>query len=242
MNSIGARDRPLLVHEHAVHVHQPRVDLASRHRFAQHSQMAGRSRAPQAMFTRVGEGGMEGRNPFKEAIRWQTARQSQAASVGWSPVTGASAMSMALRRSRSPCTCAGPGPNTTTSPRSPNSPPNTGSSSSWRTNPRRAIRLRGTADAIGGAFEAQLKGIYEHPSGVRYRGREGTLTIPVELDGVVTSVLGIDDRPQARPKIRFAPPRGALLHAGRGRPGLQLPGAGHRRRRDGRDHRARRRV
>ena len=71
--------------------------------------------------------------------------------------------------------------------------------------PRRAIRLRGTADAIGGAFEAQLKGIYEHPSGVRYRGREGTLTIPVALDGVVTSVLGIDDRPQARPKIRFAP-------------------------------------
>ena len=25
------------------------------------------------------------------------------------------------------------------------------------------------------------------------------------LDGVVTSVFGIDDRPQARPKIRFAP-------------------------------------
>ena len=71
--------------------------------------------------------------------------------------------------------------------------------------PRRAVRLRGTVDAVAAAFEAQPRGIYEHPSGARYRGREGTLTVPAELDGLVTSVLGIDDRPQARPKIRFAP-------------------------------------
>ena len=29
--AVGARDRLLLVHEHAVHVHQPRVDLAAGH-------------------------------------------------------------------------------------------------------------------------------------------------------------------------------------------------------------------
>ena len=36
--------------------------------------------------------------------------------------------------------------------------------------PRRAVRLRGTVDTIGAAFEAQLQGMFEHPSGVRYRG------------------------------------------------------------------------
>lgn len=71
--------------------------------------------------------------------------------------------------------------------------------------PRRAIRLRGTVDAMCAAFEAQVQGMFEHPSGTRYRGRQGPLTVPAELDGVVTSVLGIDDRPQAQPRIRFAP-------------------------------------
>jgi kumamolisin len=71
--------------------------------------------------------------------------------------------------------------------------------------PRRAVRLRGTVDTIGVAFEAQLQGMFEHPSGVRYRGRQGPLTVPAQLDGVITSVLGIDNRPQAQPRIRFAP-------------------------------------
>lgn len=71
--------------------------------------------------------------------------------------------------------------------------------------PRRAIRLRGSVDAIGAAFGAQLEGMFEPPSGARYRGRQGPLTVPAELDGVITSVLGIDNRPQAQPRIRFAP-------------------------------------
>jgi kumamolisin len=37
--------------------------------------------------------------------------------------------------------------------------------------------------------------------GVAYRGREGAVQIPAELDGVVTAVLGLDDRPQARPRL-----------------------------------------
>jgi kumamolisin len=69
---------------------------------------------------------------------------------------------------------------------------------------RRAVRLRGTVDAVAGAFEAGELGMFEHPSGARYRGRGGSLTVPVELGGVVTGVFGIDNRPQAQPRIRFA--------------------------------------
>jgi kumamolisin len=70
---------------------------------------------------------------------------------------------------------------------------------------RRAVRLRGSLDSLTAAFEAQVAGLFEHPSGFRYRGRQGPLTVPSQLGGVVTAVLGIDDRPQAQPRIRFAP-------------------------------------
>jgi kumamolisin len=69
---------------------------------------------------------------------------------------------------------------------------------------RRAVRLRGTVDAVARAFEAGDLGLFELPSGVRYRGREGSLSVPAELGGVVTGVFGIDSRPQAEPRIRFA--------------------------------------
>src|ERR1700733_1650095 len=67
---------------------------------------------------------------------------------------------------------------------------------------RRAVTLRGTVDAVAQAFGVQSLGLYQHPSGVSYRGREGSLTVPDELDGVITGVFGIDERPQARPYIR----------------------------------------
>ena len=69
---------------------------------------------------------------------------------------------------------------------------------------RRAVILRGSVDSVTAAFEAELLGLFEHPSGVHYRGRQGGLTVPTELDGIVTGVFGIDDRPQAQPRIRFA--------------------------------------
>jgi len=34
----------------------------------------------------------------------------------------------------------------------------------------------------------------------RYRGREGEIMIPAELDGIVTSVTGLDNRPAAKPR------------------------------------------
>ena len=69
---------------------------------------------------------------------------------------------------------------------------------------RRAVILRGSVDSVTAAFEADLLGLFEHPTGVHYRGRQGGLTVPTDLDGIVTGVFGIDDRPQAQPRIRFA--------------------------------------
>jgi len=67
---------------------------------------------------------------------------------------------------------------------------------------RRVVKLRGTVDAMARAFGAQELGLFEHPSAGAYRGRRGPLTIPSELDGVITGVFGIDERPQARTHLR----------------------------------------
>jgi kumamolisin len=67
---------------------------------------------------------------------------------------------------------------------------------------RRAVELRGTVDAMARAFGAEELGLFEHPSGVSYRGRRGPLTVPRGLDGVITGAFGIDERPQAEPYIR----------------------------------------
>jgi kumamolisin len=65
---------------------------------------------------------------------------------------------------------------------------------------QRRVALRGTAAAMGEAFGVSL-GRYESDSGLAYRGREGAVQIPAELEGVVTAVLGLDDRPQAKPRL-----------------------------------------
>ncbi len=41
---------------------------------------------------------------------------------------------------------------------------------------------------------------------VTHRHRTGGLSVPKVLDGIVTAVLGLDDRPQARPQFRVAVP------------------------------------
>jgi kumamolisin len=68
---------------------------------------------------------------------------------------------------------------------------------------RRVLHLRGTVQAIAGAFGAHMVGLFEPASGAgRYRAREGSLTVPAKLEGIVTGVFGLDDRPQARPHLR----------------------------------------
>jgi kumamolisin len=69
---------------------------------------------------------------------------------------------------------------------------------------RRAVHLRGSLRDAADAFEATMEGSYQGPEGtLEYQARTGPLTVPAALGGIVTGVFGIDDRPQARAKIRI---------------------------------------
>ncbi len=66
--------------------------------------------------------------------------------------------------------------------------------------------LSGTVAQFNDAFGVDLQQ-FEHPGG-SYRGRTGAIHLPDELHGVVTAVLGLDNRPQARPHFRTRPMHG----------------------------------
>ncbi len=70
---------------------------------------------------------------------------------------------------------------------------------------RRTVVLSGTVAQFSQAFGVELKH-YEYPDGT-YRGREGFIQIPEELAPIVEAVLGLDNRPQARPHFRIRAPR-----------------------------------
>jgi kumamolisin len=65
----------------------------------------------------------------------------------------------------------------------------------------RTIVLAGRTGDVQKAFSVELK-MYTTEDNARFRGREGDVYIPDELDGIVTAVLGIDDRPVAKPHLR----------------------------------------
>ena len=67
--------------------------------------------------------------------------------------------------------------------------------------PSRSVVLTGTAEDIGQAFGTTLT-TYELPAGGRFRGRTGPVMIPAELKDVVIAVLGLDNRPVAKPHVR----------------------------------------
>ena len=69
---------------------------------------------------------------------------------------------------------------------------------------RRTVILSGTVGQVNEAFGVDLQR-YRHPGG-SYRGRVGSIHVPDELHGKVEAVLGLDNRPVARPHFR---PRGA---------------------------------
>jgi kumamolisin len=69
----------------------------------------------------------------------------------------------------------------------------------------RTVVLGGSIDQFQKAFDVQLHD-YEHHSMGRFRGRTGAISLPDDLHGVVKAVLGLDDRPQARPHFRIRPP------------------------------------
>jgi kumamolisin len=64
------------------------------------------------------------------------------------------------------------------------------------------VVLSGSVEHFQEAFGVQLSQ-YEHPTLGRFRGRTGALVIPDELSGIVTAVLGLDNRPQARSHFRI---------------------------------------
>ena len=71
----------------------------------------------------------------------------------------------------------------------------------------RRAKAAGTIAALSQVFGAQLRRVRSpHPAGgtAEHRYREGGLRIPAELAGIVLAVLGLDDRPQARPHYRRA--------------------------------------
>ena len=70
----------------------------------------------------------------------------------------------------------------------------------------RRLKVSGTIAQMQAAFGTTLSAVTSpHPDGsgdVRHRYRTGSLSVPAQLSGIITAVLGLDDRPQARPQFR----------------------------------------
>jgi kumamolisin len=72
----------------------------------------------------------------------------------------------------------------------------------------RRVRVAGPVDLLGRVFGTSLEQVRSTaPDGaeVSHRHRTGGLSVPGVLDGVVTAVLGLDDRPQSRAQFRITP-------------------------------------
>ena len=73
--------------------------------------------------------------------------------------------------------------------------------------PSRRVRIAGPAALLGRVFGTELQQVVSRApdgSAVSHRYRTGGLSVPAPLDGIVTAVLGLDDRPQARAQSRIA--------------------------------------
>jgi kumamolisin len=77
---------------------------------------------------------------------------------------------------------------------------------------RRTVVLSGTVEQFNTALSVQLQ--HCATADGTYRGRTGEIHLPAELDGIVEAILGLDDRPQAKPHIRFRSAGGAAQRTG----------------------------
>src|SRR6185312_10847741 len=77
--------------------------------------------------------------------------------------------------------------------------------------PSHTMRVSGTVKAVEAAFQASL-GIYHSADQGDFRGREGSIQVPAELNGIVTGVFGLDQRRVARRKMATAPIHSAAAH------------------------------
>jgi len=65
---------------------------------------------------------------------------------------------------------------------------------------RRSMRLGGTIANMNEAFGTEIR-LFQAPGGI-FRGRTGPLYVPVDVADLVTGVFGLDDRPQAKTRLR----------------------------------------
>jgi kumamolisin len=77
----------------------------------------------------------------------------------------------------------------------------------------RRLMVTGTIAALSQAFGTTLTVVTSpHPDGsgdITHRARTGGLSVPAELDGIIVAVLGLDNRPAARPHFRRLPAKAA---------------------------------
>ena len=81
----------------------------------------------------------------------------------------------------------------------------------------RRVTASGTVAALSAAFGTTLTQVTSDHLGTgptTHRYRAGTLSVPAAIDGVITAVLGLDDRPVARPQVRISPRATAAAHSG----------------------------
>jgi kumamolisin len=69
----------------------------------------------------------------------------------------------------------------------------------------RSLHARGTIAQLNAAFGVEL-GLYQSGTHGEFRGREGNITIPAPLDGIVTGVFGLDNRRVAHRRTTTAQP------------------------------------
>ncbi len=80
--------------------------------------------------------------------------------------------------------------------------------------PRRIVQLTGTVANMEAAFGVKLTH-QAGADGATYRVRQGDICIPESLSGQIEAVLGLDNRPQAKPHFRRAKNRetpGTVVH------------------------------
>jgi kumamolisin len=74
--------------------------------------------------------------------------------------------------------------------------------------PSRRVRVSGPAEVLGSIFGTSLELVtapFRDDGTATFRQRTGGLSVPAPLSGIITAVLGLDDRPAARPRLAVAP-------------------------------------
>ncbi len=61
----------------------------------------------------------------------------------------------------------------------------------------RTVRIEGPAAALASLFGTRLQTVEQPDGRPSHRTRDGALSVPAGLEGIVTAVLGLDNRPQA---------------------------------------------